>query len=136
MKLMNKTIIVLSIVLGIISYVVYQRSLFAVPVIRFKPPSSITPVKIQNYSNGPASWVRVDTDFSNSDCNAFCKSKGKMCQVSGCEVHKWCGAYGGMVEIETWDTSLGTVCDRSWDGQCNATIDRYPPSYNFACCCG
>jgi hypothetical protein len=82
-----------------------------------------------------AEWMRVDKDFENSNCTQFCISKGKTCAVSGCKPDQWCKASGGMMEIETWDSSVGTVCDRVWEGQCNATIDRYPPYYNFHCCC-
>ena len=82
-----------------------------------------------------AGWVRVDTDFLNSNCEAFCQSKGKACSPSQCDPDPWCKATGGMMEIETWNPKEGIVCDRTWQGQCNATIDRYPPVYNFHCCC-
>lgn len=96
---------------------------------------NISKYKIAENKYYEAGWIRVDGDFLNSNCEKFCISKGKVCSPLQCEPDPWCEAKGGMMEIETWDSRQGIVCDRKWEGTCKTIIDRPPPSYNFHCCC-
>ncbi len=92
-------------------------------------------VPAETITNRAPQWIRVDTDFQNKTCVDFCSSKGKFCSSNQCPTHEWCHVTGGMAEIETWDPKIGTVCDRTWPGRCDLPMDRYPPIYNFLCCC-
>lgn len=101
-------------------------------------PKTSNPPQPQKETQKPsiATWVRVDSSaFHNSSCDAFCRSRGTYCSTYECQPDHWCQATGGMMEIETWNQNQGVVCDRVWQGNCSANIDRYPPSYNFHCCC-
>lgn len=110
--------------LALVQFVFKNKPVYLSPIY-----TSLQPI----YSK--ATWTRVDTDFSGSTCDAFCNSKKMTCSRNGCEPDKWCQSKGGMMEIETWDSKEGIVCDRKWEGKCDAKIDRYPPNYNFHCCC-
>ncbi len=114
----------------------YQSRYGMPPPVQTRKPTSVPIVsKPAVNSASPATWVRVDTDMRGATCDDFCATNGKSCSTNACAPDALCHATGGMMEVETWNWDVGPVCDRTWPGKCGVPIDRYPPSFNFYCCC-